>query len=155
MDSQIHKFEATLHENYFVPAHPPRTQSKGYRQIHKQLIVTEDSPCSICGLRQSQLKDKAINILGATDMELHHKVVEWSWHTVASQTKISKDYPQVIGMSRQEFLDWLDHGRECMYVLCNMHHRNRDIGIHEVSNPSFNLVKYIQDDFTLVDSTQE
>ena len=148
--NKIHKFEATLHENYFVPPHEPRTPSPEYEALRHHLVVELDTPCNICGVRQSTLNEPNLNEIKATALELHHKVVEWSWHTVADKNKIGVDYPQVLNMTDSQFLDWLDHSPDIALILCDVHHRHRDLGIHEISDPSFNLVKYLRDDFTLV-----
>ena len=154
MDTKIHDFEKTLHENYFVPPHPPRTESEGYKKLLEKLH-NENFSCNVCGLHYNDLNNPNINTIGAKDIECHHKVVEWAWHTVASQTKVGKDYPQVLTMTRQEFLNWLDHSEDIAMGLCDIHHRHRDMGIHEVDEASFNLVKYLQDDFNLVDNNPE
>ena len=154
MDTKIHDFEKTLHENYFVPPHPPRTESEGYKKLLKKLH-NENFSCIVCGLHYNDIKNPTINKIGATNIECHHKVVEWAWHTVADQNKVGSDYPQVIHMTRQEFLNWLDHSEDIAMGLCDIHHRHRDMGIHEVDEASFNLVKYLQDDFNLVDNNPE
>lgn len=135
--TKLHQFHESLHEDYFVPPHPPRTESRGFAALKRKWRKEGKMICEVCGTTEN--------------IELHHRIVEWAWHTVADQEKVAKEWPQVKGMSRQEFLDWLDHGEEAIVPLCALHHRHREVGIHETAAPSFNLVKYLEDDFTLVD----
>lgn len=37
--------------------------------------------------------------------------------------------------TQQEMLDWIDHGRDNLWVLCDVHHRHKYVGIHAITYP--------------------
>lgn len=38
-------------------------------------------------------------------------------------------------MTKQEVLDWVDHSEDNLWVLCDVHHRHKFLGIHEIPYP--------------------
>jgi hypothetical protein len=65
----IHGKIANLKEGQFYPAHDKRTESPEYKKVHKDLVVTNDLPCLVCGVRNSTLKNKSKNPHGAKQLE--------------------------------------------------------------------------------------
>lgn len=150
---QIHEVDRTLDERVFVPAHAPRTESPGYKAIHKKLVYDDDRPCLVCGVRASILKDpakakdKTLNPATARAMETHHRMIEWSLINAIDLGKFNKHivgglrrhHPDVLAYQRdftqQEMEDFIDHGDENLWVLCDVHHRSKFVGIHSISGP--------------------
>jgi hypothetical protein len=38
-------------------------------------------------------------------------------------------------MTEQQILDWVDHSSDNLWVLCDVHHRAKYFGIHEITYP--------------------
>lgn len=136
-----------------IPAHPPRKATAAYRRAHRKLVVTEDRPCAICGVRNSDLNDPqrrndpTINPHGATKIETHHRIVEWS---LANAIDLDKFNARIVAayrrmgiagydtdFSQSEMLDWIDHSELNLECLCNECHRSPTRGIHYVPGPLF------------------
>ena len=66
----------TLHEVVHYPAHPPRKPTPLYTKSHHHLVIEEDRPCLVCGVRHSTLQDPSINRWGAVAIETHHRIIE-------------------------------------------------------------------------------
>jgi hypothetical protein len=145
--SEIHEVRRTINEDVFVPGHDPRTASAGYRAMHDHLVKELDRPCIACGVRNSTLDDQDQNPFGATQMETHHKTVEWSLinaidldkfnqrivlrfrHYSPHDPKYDQDFTQ------EQMEDWIDHDEDNIWVLCDVHHRHKWVGIHSVTGP--------------------
>jgi hypothetical protein len=143
----------TLTEIDCYPARPARENTPGFRNIHYEMIVVEDTPCHICGVTHSLLADVAksadplLNPFGATQMELHHKEIECQLALAISLDKFNvrlypwlhrwkpDGYPRPL--TQDEMLAWVDHGEENMQALCDVHHRHRYLGVHAISGPIF------------------
>ena len=153
----IHDVHRTLDEHAFYPAHDPRKESAGYRAVHKAMIVTEDLPCLICGVRRSTLKKKAENPWGATQMETHHAIIEWALidaisvrkfvaQVVKPRAKINPTkYDRHFG--KAEMRAWIDHDRDNLIPLCDVHHRHRGYGVHAITGPIWAAQGLLRDAF--------
>lgn len=142
---QIHEVRSILHEDVFYPPHAPRTESEAYKAVHHKLVVEEDTPCYICGLRHSELGDPTKNIHGATAIETHHVWVEWSLTNAVDAEKLGEFF----GVDAEDVPDWVDHNTVNLMVLCDRHHRHKEVGIHELSYPIFIAQKFLKADYTL------
>ncbi len=149
----IHGRPEVLLDPMFYPEHDQRTESPGYAKVHKKLTVDDDRPCLVCGVKNSILKnektkkDPALNPFGAIQMETHHHVVEWALANAVDPKNFNKAIrPNLAGrhpdqamykrdMTEQEILDWVDHSADNLWVLCDVHHRHKWVGIHHVSYP--------------------
>jgi len=134
-------------EDAFYPPHAPRKESPGYAAVHKRLVHLENRPCLVCGVRNSTLNDTRHNRFGARAMETHHAFVEWA---LAGAVDLGKFNAEVVAklkeqnpreplyqhaMSRAQMDAWIDHHPDNLWVLCDVHHRHRGVGIHAISGP--------------------
>jgi hypothetical protein len=96
-----HLVSDTLIQSVMYPAHEPRKTSGIYRKTHQLLIYKDDTPCWICGVKESNLKADgpsevtAANPLGAKQMETHHNIIEWAAANAIDWDKVAKDYPDM------------------------------------------------------------
>jgi len=142
-----HHVKNMLAEDVFYPAHAQRTESPGYKAIHQQMVKVEDRPCLACGVRQSTLGVAAANPFGAKALETHHHIIEWALanaidlakfntHVIAGLRRRNPADPKYANdLTQQQMLDWIDHDRDNLWVLCDIHHRHKFVGIHAVTFP--------------------
>lgn len=103
------------------PPHPPRKETPIYAATHKRLVIAEDRPCWVCGVRRSDLldparrRDRTINPRGAKAMETHHWPVERSLLTAIDRVRLAADHPTVLYY--KSLVEWVD-GEHNMLVLC-------------------------------------
>lgn len=139
-----------IHENVWYPAHAPRTESPEYAAEHHRLTVVEDQPCFICGVRNSTLGSPLENPHGATAMETHHRWVEWSLINATDAAKLEAQFGQ-----QPDWPAFLDHDEQNLLVLCDVHHRHKEAGIHEMSYPIWVAQKFLKDDYQLTQDTPQ
>jgi hypothetical protein len=162
---QIHQVRRSLEEVAFYPEHNQRTNSAKYSQIHKELVVNQNRPCLVCGVRNSILKDPKArpdpkrNPWGASKMETHHHVVEWALANAVDMAKFNQrivdrlrrkegtDSSYNQPFSTTEILDWIDHSPDNLWVLCDVHHRHKWVGIHAISGPIWGPQDIFKDNF--------
>ena len=159
--TRYHAVERMLQEKAFYPPHDKRTESPAYAKVHKQMTVAEDQPCLVCGVRHSTLGDKKQNPFGAVQMETHHHIIEWALANAvvpdlfnsrvrpgmlarATQRKAKGDKDPIFNefdplyakdMSKDQITAWVDHSPDNLWVLCDVHHRHKFVGIHAISYP--------------------
>lgn len=162
--AHFHVVERMLDERAFYPAHDKRTESSAYAAVHHQMTVTDDKHCIVCGVQHSTLGDAGRNPFGAVQMETHHRTIEWALANAidpakfnahirpglmheAARRKSQAGYaatPQVYrdfddryaaDMSQDDIKAWIDHGADNLWVLCDVHHRHKFVGIHAISYP--------------------
>ena len=126
-----HTQTRTLTESIFYPDHDPRKASAEYKQVHHRLVYELDTPCWICGIRQSQLPD-------GEHMETHHWHVEWALVNRIDPTLIIQDFPM------DNLQEWLDSEGN-MLVLCSEHHRHGLVGIHSITYPAWVAQRWLKD----------
>jgi len=148
-----------LDEMAFYPAHDKRTESPEYHKVHVDLTVTRDLPCLVCGVRKSTLDDPGENPYGAKQMETHHHMIEWALANAVDVAKFNKivrphlalRHPQVRDyrqdMSVDQVKAWVDHSPDNLWVLCDVHHRAKFLGIHEITYPIWCPMDLMMDDF--------
>ncbi|TLY35348.1 MAG: hypothetical protein E6K62_04605 [Nitrospirae bacterium] len=92
-------------------------------------------------------------------METHHHVIEWALANAISVAKFNKhllphlrkrhpnrhEYKQ--DFSEKQLLDWVDHHEDNLWVLCDVHHRAKYLGIHEITFPIWGPMDLLRDDF--------
>jgi HNH endonuclease len=136
-----HLKKGTFEEQYWIPAHNKRRESKLFRD-NKRFIRDEcGAPCWICGVK--------------ADLEVHH-VFEWSFWNALDPKKVTNilnaiefyddDYVNRADDAEKlkkrlselaktkKYLDTPDDARN-LVVLCREHHRLKYTGIHSVSFP--------------------
>ncbi|MBT8160976.1 MULTISPECIES: hypothetical protein [Arthrobacter] len=155
-----HEVDRVLHEQVFYPEHDKRTESPAYAKVHHRLVVTEDRPCLICGVRNSTLNDPAQNPHGAKQIETHHHIIEWALQNAIDLDKFNEHvwpnlqarHPGVFEkpFTQQEMLDFIDHSEFNLWCLCDIHHRHQLVGIHSITAPIWGAQNLIKDEFTYI-----
>ncbi len=155
----IHEDRRQLDERAFYPAHDARKESSAYAKVHKQLCISEDLPCLVCGVRNSTLKDPKKNRYAAKAMETHHHIIEWALANAIDTDRFNnslrpnlahahKDEPMYQrAMTAKEIHDWVDHSPHNLWVLCDVHHRHKFLGIHEITYPIWCPQDLLRPDF--------
>lgn len=161
---KLHMVHRTLQETAFYPEHDLRKESPEYAKVHHKLVQEENRGCIVCGVTYAILKDDTkradpqLNPYGAKQMETHHRIVEWALANAVDPDKFSKRilshlrerYPKrylKATMTAEEVRQWVDHGEDNLWVLCDVHHRGKDFGIHSISNPIWGPQDILRDDF--------
>lgn len=144
----IHGRPEVLLDPMFYPPHDQRIETKAYKEVHHELTVTKDLPCLVCGVRNSTLNNKEENPYGATALETHHHIIEWALANAIDPERFNrallpnlkekhKGNPlyEKATFSEQDVHDWVDHSPDNLWVLCDVHHRHKWVGIHHISYP--------------------
>ena len=160
----FHAVERMLDEDSFYPPDDKRRESPDYRAIHIQMVIADDLPCLVCGVRHSTLGDLARNRIGATQMETHHHVIEPSLADAIEADKFNAlvrpgllraaqrrardaayadksalyktfDAAYAADMDIATIRRWIDNGADNLRVLCDVHHRHKQVGIRAVTHP--------------------
>jgi len=148
----------TLAEIAFYPPHPKRRETKEYKAIHNEMVNKEDRPCLVCGVRKSTLGSRA-NVFGAKQMETHHRIIEWALANAIDEKKFNRRVRPGLSRARPQRDDykkpftedqvkaWVDHDPDNLWVLCDVHHRAKFFGIHQITYPIWGPVDLLRDDF--------
>jgi hypothetical protein len=143
----IHGGFRHLDEADFYPAHDKRKESSAYAAVHHDLVIVQDLPCLVCGVRASTLHAPDANPFGAKQMETHHHVVEWALANALDPDRFNRQLRPALAhrhpatalyqrdMSVDEIHAWVDHSPDNLWVLCNVHHRSNYVGIHAITYP--------------------
>jgi len=156
----IHENPRILNERAFYPAHDKRRETKEYKKAHNHLTKELDLPCLVCGVRNSTLSDKKENRYGAKEMEAHHHIIEWALANAIDPDKFNRiilphlkvRHPQNPDYREDAFTDedvrnWVDHSEDNLWVLCDVHHRAKFLGIHEITYPIWCPMDLLRPDF--------
>lgn len=164
-DEQGHIVKRTLVEIVDVPPHMPRRATEAYRTVHHQMIVVEDRPCLACGVRNSTLADPGENPHGATAIETHHHIIEWSLancidldkfnHRIVARLRAEGKAGYDHDFSEREMLDWIDHSPDNLWPLCTACHRSVHRGIHWITMPIWSALDLVKDGYRLVPTNEE
>lgn len=140
------------------PPHPPREDTPQYEKTHKLLVFEKDTPCKVCKVRHSDLMDPlragdpAVNRDGAKALETHHYPVERSLIDAVDWRKVHNDFPAVYDQASLEM--WVD-SPENMLVLCDVHHRNPEKGIHHLLTQDFAVQPYLLDGYVVAATVKD
>lgn len=152
MTEQVHATadEETPGLEEFYPPHPPRADTHEYRETHKLLIYTLDTPCRDCGVRHSTLSDQAQNPHSARQMETHHWPLQREFADALDPAKVHKEFPQVTDRkSLNKFVDSPGN----MLVLCDVDHRSKTRGIHHIGEALEACKRFLLDSYVIADVT--
>ena len=113
-----------------------------------------------CGVRQTTMHDPILNPHGASAIELHHWIVEWS---LAGCIDLGKFNQRIVARLRErgtpgyeqdftqtQMLAWVDHGAENLKPLCDKCHRSTHRGIHSLTYPIWSALDLLLDGYQLV-----
>ncbi|GHO46603.1 hypothetical protein [Ktedonospora formicarum] len=135
-----------------TPPHDPREDTPIYQRTHNHLIFKLDTPCAICGVRHSTIDDPKENPYGAKALETHHYPIERSLLNACDPRKVHHIFPQVKDYdSLEEFID----SEENMMVLCDIHHRHPNYGIHHVLAQDFFVQPFLYGGYQVVADEEE
>ena len=162
--TQYHAVQRLLEERAFYPPHDKRKESPAYAKIHHQMTIVDDKRCLVCGVKHSTLSDENANPFGAVQMETHHRTIEWALANAIDPVKFNQhirpglkrqaeqrskepDYADITDiykifddlyendMSGDDIKKWVDHAADNLWVLCDIHHRHKFVGIHAITYP--------------------
>ena len=168
---KFHVLERMLDEKAFYPAHDKRTESPEYAKVHHQMTAVDNLPCLVCGVTHDTLHDIAKNPFGAIQLETHHHVIEWALANAICADKFNKnirpglarrakaraganlnpiytEFDKDYGaeMTPERILQWVDHAADNLWVLCDVHHRHKYVGIHAITYPIWGPQDIVEDD---------
>ncbi len=146
--SHVHVTHEEVASSEFTPPHPPREETPEYRRAHHQLVVVEDRPCQVCGVRNSTLSNPAQNPYGAKALETHHYPVERSLADACDWRRVAVTFPQAGIVDEVSFLAWVDSPGNLL-VLCDQHHRSPQRGIHHLLPQDFAVQPYLKDGYVV------
>jgi hypothetical protein len=135
-----------------TPPHPPRVETAAYRAAHKRLTEVLDAPCIVCGVRKSTLHDASLNKFGASAIETHHWPIERSLIDACDPVKVGEKFSEVT--DHASLLLFVDSERNLM-VLCDVHHRSLEQGIHHLLCQDFAILPYLFDGYQVVASVKD
>lgn len=142
----------TLHEVVAYPPHAPREEDPHYRVFHHaqhRLIHELGVGCWIGGATLAQIHaglPPGHRCAGAKQLEAHHSIAEFSGLPETDWRKVAADFPQA-GIHSEE--DWLNYAESegGLMILCDVHHRSANRGIHSVTYPAWLLDRYAKDEW--------
>jgi hypothetical protein len=169
---RFHALERMLDEIAFYPAHDKRKESAGYARVHHQMTGADDKRCLVCGVRNSTLHDPDQNPFGAIQLETHHHTIEWALANAIDEKKFNQHIrPGLLRLAQQraqqqgldpiytEFdqdyandmpiariKEWIDHSADNLWVLCDVHHRHKYVGIHAITYPIWGPQDVVSED---------
>lgn len=161
VSSKRHVINHTIEEMQFYPGHDKRRETAEYSKVHKRLVHEMDLPCLVCGVRNSTLKTPRKNPYGARALETHHHIIEWALQNAVDVAKFNSILRPHLAhrhpndpvwryekpFSRQRVRDWVDHSEHNLWVLCDVHHRAKYHGIHEITYPIWSPANLLIPDF--------
>jgi hypothetical protein len=150
--TQVHITHEAIASEELSPPHPPRAETPLYRRTHHRLVVEEDRPCAVCGVRQSTLSDPAQNPYQATQLETHHYPIERSLLEACDWKKVAKAFPEVT--SQEALEEWVD-SEQNMLILCDVHHRSLEHGIHHLLVADWAVLPFLIDGYQVAATKQD
>jgi hypothetical protein len=111
-----------------------------------------DQECIVCGVKNSTLADPTKNKFGATAMEAHHFPIELSLMNACDPLKVHLTFPGVIDQATLEaFVDTPAN----LLILCSVHHRSMEQGIHHLLAQDFAVLPFLYDGYQIAASSKE
>jgi hypothetical protein len=140
-----HLERRTLREIVAYPPHGPRAEDPHYaifNHAKHHLVHVLGAGCWIGGATLAQVKaglPEGHRCSGATQLEAHHAVAEFSGLNEIDWQKVAKDFP-LAGIHSDE--DFLRYAESDLMIICDKHHRFAGTGIHSVTYPAWLLDRY-------------
>lgn len=159
MADEAHYERRTLREVVAYPPHAPREQDPHYAVFHHaqhRLIHELGVGCWIGGATLDEIHAGLAaghRCHGATQLEAHHAIAEFSGLNEVDWRKVAKDFPQAELHSNEDFLRYAESEGGLM-ILCDVHHRHPGKGIHTVTYPAWLLDRYAQDGWEFLTSDE-
>ncbi|HTK07256.1 MAG TPA: hypothetical protein VL485_08810 [Ktedonobacteraceae bacterium] len=150
--SRVHATTFEVAEVEMTPPHPPREETPIYARTHRHLVYNLDTPCAICGVRNSTLDTPRENPFHAKAIETHHYPIERSLLNACDPRKVHVIFPQVKDYdSLEAFID----SEENMMVLCDIHHRHPHYGIHHILAQDFFIQPFLLGGYQVVAEAED
>lgn len=152
MTDKGHVARRTLHEVAHYPDHEPRKSDPQYtifRKSRHHLIDVLGVGCWIGGATKAQITaglPSSHRCYGATGLEAHHSIAEFSGLNEVDWNKVAADFPNLDIHSDADFLQAAESEGGLM-ILCSKHHRGPQTGIHSITYPVWALDRYAEDDW--------
>ncbi len=147
----VHATTVEVAQIEMTPPHPPREQTPMYMRSHHHLVYTLDTPCAICGVRNTTLADPRENPFHAQAIETHHYPIERSLLNACDPRKVHIIFPQVKDhTSLEAFID----SEENIMVLCDIHHRHPHHGIYHILAQDFFIQPFLFGGYEIVADAQ-
>lgn len=144
--AHVHETDEAVATVEMTPPHPPRVETPAYLAAHKFLINTKGAGCHVCGVNKRGLKNPAKNPYGARALETHHYPIERSLMDACDPMKVHLDFPQVHDRATLEsFVDSIPN----LLVLCDVHHRSVERGIHHLLTQDWVIQRYLLDGYVV------
>lgn len=141
----LYELHRKLDERAFYPKHDLRKESPEYARVHHAMVHDEDLPCEICGVRNSTLRRRTKNPFRASQLETHHATIEWALANIVSLELFQRHVIDPLAVlhpekyrrhfTKTEMRAWIDHDRDNLMVLCDVHHRHKWVGVHAITGP--------------------
>ncbi len=147
----VHATTVEVAQIEMTPPHPPREQTPMYMRTHHHLVYTLDTPCAICGVRNTTLQDPRENPCCARAIETHHYPIERSLLNACDPCKVHLSFPQVKDHASLEAFVDLEAN---IMVLCDIHHRHPHHGIHHILAQDFFIQPFLFSGYEIVADTQ-
>lgn len=131
-DVQAHLQKITHNYVMHYPEHPPRTSDPHYidfEHYRKSHIAT--AKCAYA--------DSATGNLCTTQLELHHKIIEFSLQNGVDFVVLEKDFPGI--SNPNEVGAWVESDQNFEFF-CSFHHRGHG-GVHTASSSDFEAERYV------------
>lgn len=150
--SHVHATTEGVATVEMTPPHPPREETPEYTRAHHHLVYDLDSPCAMCGVRHSTLKDPKENPFGAKAIETHHYPIERSLLDACNPSKVGVVFPQVKDHASLEAFVDSEHN---LMVLCDIHHRHPLHGIHHLTPQDFFVQPFLWEGYQVVATVED
>lgn len=150
--SRVHETVEAVASVELTPPHPPRVETPEYAKAHKFLVSTMDKPCLRCGVTRRTLKNPKKNPYEATAIETHHYPIERSLMDACDPWKVHLDFPQVY--DRASLAAFVDSPAN-LIVLCDVHHRSVEHGIHHQLVQDWAVAPYLLDGYIIAASPKD
>lgn len=147
-----HYERRTLTEMVAYPPHGPRNSDPHYKVFEAakhHLVHVLGVGCWIGGATLAQIQAGLAaghRCTGATQLEAHHAVAEFAGLNEIDWQKVAKDFPQVGIHSDEDFLNFAE-SEGGLTIICDVHHRHPNHGIHMVTYPAWLLDRYARDEW--------
>lgn len=151
-DPTGHVERRTLHELAHYPEHGPRETDPHYKVFHAarhHLIDVLGVGCWIGGATKAQIEaglPQGHRCHGSTGLEAHHSVAEFAGLNAVDWRKVARDFPHLDIHSDEDFLRAAESEGGLM-ILCSVHHRGGQAGIHSITYPVWSLDRVARDDW--------
>ena len=115
-----HEFKENIVIDIYYPDHSDRSTSNLFLRTKHHLVDVLDTPCWICSTKENR--------------EVHHYHVEWAFSDAVDWDIMKVVHPTFDWSKFKIAEDFVDSEFNMM-ILCQLHHRGKDAGIHYLPYP--------------------